>query len=235
MNKMTSKKRTSKQAARNESLSSISGTLKQGFDKLLEFQQAQEIRFRPEVPDVPRIRFARDRIMNIELSYFNNITTSATVATTGGFSFQLANFANAANYLAVYDQYRILQANIKFVPIQTTMTAGSPGVGGMLYTVIDYDDANSPTNLTTLLSYDTLAITPPGIIEERTLYPRLATAAYAGAFTSFANMSSKTWIDSASPNVQYYGIKYYVPPTPTVQTFTYVITVMVQFRAERSP
>jgi len=218
----------------NSSLQTTNGLLRDGFKKLLEFQQAQEVRFRPEVTDIPRIRFKKDRWFNVELSYFNNITTSTTAAVTGGLSFQLSNFANVSNYTAVFDQYRIMQVSVKFIPTNTTTSSGSPGVGGVLYTVIDYDDQNTPTNLTTMLSYDSLAVTPPGQIEERTINPRLAVAAYSGAFTSFANLSNQTWIDAASSSVQYYGLKYYVSSTPTIQTVLYVETAMVQFRSQRS-
>jgi len=214
--------------------SATQNILKTGFKQLTELSQAQEIRFRPEQPDVPRMRFSSRQMYNVELSYFNTITSSTTAAVSAGLTFQLSNMASSAGYTTVFDRYRLLQVNIKFIPTQTTATSGAPGTGGILYTVIDYDDANTPTNLTTMLSYGTLKICPPGQIEERTLTPRMAAAAYAGAFTSYANLSSKTWIDCNSPSVQYFGIKYYLTPTPTIQTITYVETLNFQFLSQRS-
>jgi len=225
-------KRHNSTKRRRKPQSSSTQIMRSGFKQLLEAQIQQEVRFKPELADVPRIRF-KDNIINIELSYYNTITSSTTVSSSAGLSFSLSVIANQASYANIFDLYRILQVNVKFIPTQTSTTSGQQGVGGTLYTVIDYDDSNTPTNLSSLFEYKTLKIAPPGVIDERTLSPRIAVAAYSGTFTSYANASNKTWIDTASPSVAYYGLKYYLTPTPTVQTINYVITLMVQFKNQK--
>jgi len=193
---------------------------------LIELSKAQENKFIPEVPDVPRIRFKQDALHNVELSYVTTTNLSTTAANFGALAFSLASCANYASYTACFDQYRIIQANVKFV---VNMAAGS----GLMYSVIDYDDANQPGTQTVYLGYESLKITPLGQIDERTLAPRLATAAYAGStFNGYANMSPSTFVDAASPGVQYYGLKYYVPQVAATSTIQFIVTLMVQFRAQ---
>jgi hypothetical protein len=197
-------------------------------DDLVESSKTQSVKFAPEQKDVPRLRFKQATLFNVELSYLTSFSTSTTVPTFGGLVFQLSNSSNASAYTAIFDRYRILQVNVKFMP-NIGPTGAAP-----LYTVLDYDDANAPTAIASLLAFGTLKITPNAAIDERTLTPRLATAAYSGSFASYANLSSKTWIDSASPGVDYFGIKYGVPITATSYSTTVIVTLMVQFKSQRA-
>jgi len=60
----------------------------------------------------------------------------------------------------------------------------------------------------------------------------MAVAAYAGSFTSYANMEPQ-WIDCASPSVQHYGFKCAVNPTGVAMTFDLIGKIWVQFRNSR--
>jgi len=202
--------------------------LHQDMQSLLELQKTQSIRFVPEEKDVPRIRFAQNTLFNVELSYMNTISTSSTTPTFGGLAFQLNNVSNYANFTACFDRYRIINVSVKF--IQNTSPVGA----GTLYTVIDYDDSNAPSSIASLLNFATLKLTPPGVIDERVLTARTAVAAYSGTFTSYANMSSRTWLDSASPAIQYFGLKYAIPTTSVSYAITYVVTLAVQFKSQRA-
>lgn len=203
-------------------------TLHEDLKDLKELQMTSAIRFLPEQKDVPRIRFSKDSLFNAELTYRVNISTSISAMTTGSLVFQLSNVSNYANYTAIFDRYRIIQADAKFVQnIQ-------PGTAASLLTCIDYDDGNSPSGEASVEGFGTLAICPSGVVEQRTLNPRLAVAAYSGAFTSYANMPSSTWIDSASPSVNYFGLKYEVPVTATSYAISVYVTLMVQFKSQRA-
>lgn len=197
---------------------------------LMELQKAQEIRFVPEVADVPRIRFKADQLHNVELSYAGTFNTSTAGPTYGALQFMLNQASNYASYTGAFDQYRVIQINVKFLPGAAGASAGVP-----FLSVIDYDDATLATSQATYFAYSTLKITPLGQIDERTLVPKIATAAYQGSvFSAYTNTSSATFIDSASPSVAYYGLKYYVPQTTVALTTTYIVTMMVQFKSQRS-
>jgi hypothetical protein len=129
------------------------------------------------------------------------ITTSTSVPMGGAYAFTLSQLPNYTVFTACFDRYRILCVQVQFNPAAT--------VTSDLSTAIDYDDANSPT--AEIQQRDTGMVVPCGNYFERTFRPRIAVAAYSGAFTSYANMPSNLWIDCASPQVQYFGLKYYVP------------------------
>jgi len=196
----------------------------------LEYQRTQEIRFVPEQSDVPRIRFNKSTIFNVELSYSTVQNLSTTAPINGSTSFSLASASNYTSYTTCFDQYRILQVNIKILP-----SGIATGSGLNIFTVIDYDDVSALGSVSSFFGYSTLKVTPAGQIDERTINPRIALAAYAGAsFSGYANVAGKQWIDSASAGVQYYGMKYYVPTGSAGQSLTFITTMMVQFRSQRA-
>jgi len=131
------------------------------------------------------------------------LTSSTAAATSGGFNFTIGGLPNAGNLIGLFDRYRILMINLQFNPTGVVTT------GGPIVTAIDYDDSASGS--ASLVERDTALVVPIGRYFERTLAPRIATAVYSGAFTSFANLPPTTWLDSGSPNVQYYGVKYFIP------------------------
>jgi len=197
---------------------------------LIELQKADQTTFSPEVTDVPKVIFARNRHINVSLSYNNTITTTATVASFGAIAPSLSLFAQYSPYVTAYDQYRIIQLQYKWIP----QTFISNNIIPFVASVIDYDDATAPSSLTTVYSYDSLMVSPANVVFERVVTPRIAIAAYAGAFTSYANTSCRQWLDSASTGVLYYGLKYAIPAASISVTFTVLVTASVQFRSQRS-
>jgi hypothetical protein len=119
----------------------------------------------------------------------------------------LAAFPSSGEFTALFDQYRIREVEVRFIsPYKTQQLAATPYL--MLHTVNDYDDytavipnvmQENETYRQECLSY--------GRDLTRRFVPKVAMAAYSGAFTSYANVSDQ-WIDCGSPNVQYYGLKY---------------------------
>jgi len=225
MTKSRHNKRSSSRSTSGGSQSAKIDVLHQDMKSLIELQKAQETKFVPEQMDVPRIRFKQGTIFNVELSYILNVTSSNSAPTNAALVFQLNNAVQSGGYLNIFDRYRIIQVNVKMMP--------TGGTGAPLYTVIDYDDATPLGGLANYLGYATLKITPVNVVDERTLVPRIAAAAYNGAFAGYANLPQTTWIDAASPGVQYYGLKYFVPQA-TGNTYQFVVTMMVQFKSQRS-
>lgn len=196
---------------------------------LLQVAQAQTIKFVPEVPDVPRIRLNPVQIYNAMLSYSSTIVVSTTAPTLGGISFALNQVGNYASYTSCFDKFRIMQVNVKFIPNT------SPGTGSILYTCFDYDDISPLAGLSSILGYNNVKIAPAGTIEDRTLNPKFAVATYTGsAFNGYSDGNPMAWIDAASNNAQYYGLKYYLPTGTSPQTFTVIVTLFLQFKNQRA-
>lgn len=140
--------------------------------------------------------------------------------------FTLNDLPQVASFTALFDQYRIDKVQVDFIPtaqiclvpqaevtavaaLDAPIVAGGAS-GGVYGTVIDYDDSAALANLSAYMQYSNFKMGQVGSlkIHRRTFKPHVATAAYAGAFTSYANMVNQ-WIDCASTTVQHYGLKFY--------------------------
>jgi len=177
------------------------------------------------VSHLPGSRLPREDLNSAvcrQLSPFANITTQlyrtkgfysagtvfqvASVNTYGSLAFTASSASNFADLSAVFDMYRIVGASVSFVP-QVTQNITNTAYMPRLFSVIDYDDAATPTSINQLLQYDSIVIGGPCRAHIRALDPHIAVAAYSGAFTSFANLRNQ-WIDIASATVQHYGLKF---------------------------
>lgn len=183
----------------------------------------------PTVPDVAEMMLRRDDVKTFRVNLTTQvITTSTTVPTAGAYSFTLNALNNAAEFTSLFDQYRLVQVVAEFYPDNNT--EGFP-----IYTVIDYDDAATPASEAIMQEYSTLQTTSAASgYFQRVLNPRAAIAAYSGAFTSFASAPRSMWMDVASPSIQYYGLKYFIPITASANFHVRIAFKSVwQFRQNR--
>jgi hypothetical protein len=186
-----------------------------------------QISSEPDVRDIQLARFNSKRIFNFDFTQVNLISTSAVSETDGAISFQLNNLTGYTALTSLFDQYRIIGVHVQFTPSQSVYTSAAAPI----YTVLDYDDS-AATATTALSQYDTLKIAPATVYFQRDLKPRAAVAMYSGTFASFGNTGSM-WIDSASPAVVYYGLKYAIPASGSTPSWTVFSRVMIQCRHQR--
>jgi hypothetical protein len=166
---------------------------------------------------------------------FRQLTTPATYTMsnsadqTNVYNFQFANL-DGASALQIWDQYRIDCIRFTLVPevnalqAVTTSTTSFPP----MYIVIDYDDSTALASSAAARKYDNVVELRCFQSLSRTFKPRAALAAYAGAFTNFANVPSP-WIDMASQGVQHYGVKTYWPQAIAAQTLLLRYFVEVEY------
>jgi len=83
--------------------------------------------------------------------------------------------------------------------------------------VVDYDDNNALSSAAQARSFESCIIVPPGVECTRQFRPRIAVSAYTGSFGGFANLDAQ-WLDSASPSIQHYGVKLFIPGATASQT-----------------
>jgi len=149
----------------------------------------------------------------------SGLTQTAVTNTASSYLFSLADLDQAADFVSLFDQYRITAVRIMFEPISNAVQLLDPTVTapGILYSVIDYDDANNLTSIAQARSFANCLEASPGKSVCRTFVPRMALAAYSGTFTSFANIAPH-WIDTSNTGVQHYGVKVIVSPGLAGQT-----------------
>ncbi len=145
--------------------------------------------------------------------------------------FQLNTLPNYTELTNLYDQYRIVCVEVRFIPSVTTALTGA-SVDNLLpriATVADFNDGSLPTNLTSLQQYQSYRADLFNKVITRKIYPRTATAIYNnGATSGYAFNDQPTWVDTANPGVQHYGMKWAMV-WPVAGTGTSVTKFTVEF------
>jgi hypothetical protein len=152
--------------------------------------------------------------------------TSTSVPTFASQSFVLSSFGGYLSYVGLFDQYRFDQIEVWIEPECPMATT----TFGLIATTVDLDDANTPSTFAAVADHPGSLIGLGGAGRYHKWKPHMAVAVYSGAFTSFANEVAG-WIDSASPNVQHYGLK--MAGVATAASIPYAITVraVITFRS----
>lgn len=155
-------------------------------------------------------KFAGQAVHSIKRIGFQNISNStSTNATYGAISFAMTDIATVAEFTALFEQYRIIGVELKFLPAASSSDVPGSDLGTLMY-FKDYDDAISPTTLTDFeqrpdMQTRQLSSKPFKVF----IRPAVASGLYtaAGTLAPAGNMR-RQWIDTTDTNIPYYGFKY---------------------------
>ncbi len=175
---------------------------------------------RERVPDVPRLKLKREKVYTFSRKFrVGSVSATSVTGASGGYSFSLSNLSNSTDFSNLFDQYRISQITVSFIP--NYIQANVP-----LYTAFDYDDASTPPNLLVMFEKESCRISEANQIVERTFNPRVLREVYVSTVSTGYETAISPWIDSQNDTVQHYGFKYYIAPLPTSGlTNTYEVNV----------
>lgn len=131
--------------------------------------------------------------------------------------------------------YRITKVQVTIVPFNqqpiatTTSTFYSP-----LLMAIDYDDNATPTSTTQMYNASNLRIITSGQQKPYTFSfkPKLLQAAYTGSFSGYAS-AQDMWLDCASTDIIYYGLKYAIASASSLPTFGVYCRYFIEFKNVR--
>lgn len=176
----------------------------------------------------------RPQICTFAIKVDKGFVSANLTGTNGTMSFTLSDTPTPTDFTSLFDQYRIQQVRVEFIPLSAPFGASTTATNlPYLITAIDYDD-NSTTTAAALQQYSNAQVVYNQEYTQRTLTPRFALSAYSGVFGSFALAPVGEWIDAASPSVQYYGVKWATTPVSVVsgsyQLYAIVCTYMIQCR-----
>jgi hypothetical protein len=163
------------------------------------------------------------------------ILTATSSTQNPAYYFSLTDLDSYTAFTGLFDQYRIECVNFRMIPMQNAigLTTNSTTTTVTPYCVVDYDDATAISTAGLARTYESCIIVPPGEECSRTFRPRMALAAYSSTFVSFGNVGPQ-WIDAASPSVQHYGVKLFIPAATAAQTqlqsWTIERTYWISFR-----
>lgn len=133
--------------------------------------------------------------------------------------FHLNDVVNYTEFTNLFDCYQITGVKIQFVPVFNSgdpeINASSGAIPSLTY-VRDYDDATTPNTEQDLLEYG--AHHRLYLDRMRSIYirnPRVrmgATSGDTGTQSGLVETPKKNqWLDCASPVINHYGIKWYMP------------------------
>lgn len=142
--------------------------------------------------------------------------------------FALSNLAGFNRYTDLFDQYRVVGAEIWINPSASQSTPGAPEIGTWV-SCVDLDDALAPSNYAACSMAQGALQTSVLAAHYHSWVPAVDLALYAGAFTNYGNVQNQ-WIDCSSSGVYQYGVKYAVSATSTAITFNFILRARVEFR-----
>lgn len=178
----------------------------------------------------PRPRLRKTRPMNQIQAILgvvdNLVTTSTSIPVYASFYVSLAAFAGYSQYTGCFDQYRIDELEVWVEP---NTAANGTTVFSTIATCIDYDDSTNPTSIGMVEDHQYSMATNGAVGHYYRFQPHMAVAAYSGTFTSYVN-EPFGWIDSNSPSVQGYGVKFAAAATPVAITYTITARAAISFR-----
>lgn len=133
-----------------------------------------------------------------------------------GFSFQLVDLPNVAEYTSLFDQYKITGVQLRIIPKSSEQIQGSTSgtvatTGyGQVVTAIDYDDAGNPASKDQLLEYGSVKVTQSNRVHTRFISPKILNVVFRNALTSGYSPVKATYLDCSYNDLPHYGIKLWI-------------------------
>lgn len=189
---------------------------------------------------IPRPRKKLSNVCNIVASYFApNLTYTGTSDLFFGRIVTLSGLSDSGTYDGVFDEYRIMACKVTFIPEFNVFQASSTNAIAlpMIYTCLDFNSAATPGSPTEIIQYRTARRKYFNRPHSRYFKPRSLTGLTdeTDIVLGTGNLSRKTWISTAFPQVPHFGIRGCVttPGTSAPQTIKVLVKLYLQFRHNR--
>lgn len=145
-------------------------------------------------------------------------------------------FDQYAQLAAVFDLYRIVELEYRYVPRMTVPEAIGITTPGVFHTCVDFDDSTPLTTVAGILDYPSCKLWAPGQPNNNLIQrfkPRISMAVWAGAFAGYNAAPGTQWLDSVNAGIAYYGVKTAWTVTSSVMYMDLYVTARMQFRQVR--
>jgi hypothetical protein len=153
-----------------------------------------------------------NQIYWIRQNYTTTITTSSASLTEVNTSFTaVADMLQYGSYLLVFDQYCL--HSVVYTVANTSVSSGV-NANPTVYTSIDFDNINNLGSVPAIQAYGTCntAVLASGQSVTRYFEPCTAGYVYTNLAGNYA-VAQRTWIDSASTGISFYGVRTIIPAT----------------------
>ncbi len=181
------------------------------------------------------------------------IESAFATETQGTLNFRLSNLDSVADFGGLYDQYKIVKVQVKFIPIGADMIVLQPTTNSaptvqtpLLYSAIDYDqlDTQTPKTIEEIRQYQGCKAIKASRTTSWTITPKLRGAVVksidGGGVPTFAYTTvPNRWLDKADNGVPYCGIVFGLEKSGTItaQNKNFAMTIeavyWLQFKGVR--
>lgn len=156
---------------------------------------------------------------------FGELTIANNVDTLQAYNFSLQDVPDFDEFTALYDCYKINAIKIMFIPQQTQSVSigniNNPNASSRFFSAIDYND-DSPVTIQEIRQYQSCKMTPILRTHKRYFKPRIQDR--GATYTP-----GRPWINTSSPDQNYFGLKVAVEPMDSTNTLEMKYTVEVKF------
>lgn len=170
-----------------------------------------------------RSLLSQNKVYNFKRTF--NLGTQATIPLTSTLiaeNFSLNDAPGYTEFTALFDYYCIKRVKVQFIPYQTE--SNSTGT------------VNNAANVPIFYAVDTSDSTAPTTVEEICEYQDHKIARLYDGFScyftpKFADATSAArdgWVATSNPSLNWYGLKFAIPPTTNAMTFYLVWTFYIQ-------
>lgn len=125
--------------------------------------------------------------------------------------FQLSNVSGVSDFTNLYQEYCISKVELFWYPkanVKGSTTVAAQTTSSIVYTAFDPNDIVVPATLQELKEMAGCRTHYGYRPFKLTIYPKVALAAYDGAFTGFATPKGYTWLNTDYPTIRHYGLKF---------------------------
>lgn len=171
--------------------------------------------------------------------YVPNAISSTAGAGDGlyGLAFTLGGLPNASEFTTLFDQYKIQGIKVRFMPRGNVSEINNATANAItsLATVIDYDDAATPTGVAQLAQYTNFKLTRSDRQLTRYFKPRINVGAINSVAGGVQNkMNTTAWLDCSVDTTEHYGMKVVIAEPPVSTTvFDMLVTMYLAFKNVR--
>lgn len=178
-----------------------------------------------------RSMLSRPNVYDFKRKIFYENLFIVNSATPLGYAFEqkFSQLPNVTDFTNLYDSYMIKKIVVKMIPKISQHNLATTTIGNadlpQLHSVVDYDDATTPTSVSQLVEYQSHKMTRGNQIHTRVLVPKVElTTDAANAPKAFQ------WIDCDSTTVNHRGLKFWFnAPQSANMSIYYDMLVTVYF------
>lgn len=163
------------------------------------------------------------------------IAQSAT-AVFGAITFTLNNLPNATEFTSLFDEYKIMNCKVHFMPRGNSSEVGTNNNTGKLFTLVDYDDDTAPASIDEMLQFPNCKTVSSNRNHIRSLVPKHASLVYQSGIppTVTPGYAARSgWLDCNNSSVPHYAVKYGLQATAGANIFDIKIDYVVAFKGVR--